>query len=72
MSENLHTATNTQTDKKYMTSTALGLNTFLKGLKNSKDKWIAICGNFLQVSSDFLEFVRTYRVGDAIGIEYGY
>ena len=55
-----------------MTETALGLDAFLKGLKTSPDKWIATCGNFLEMSIDFLEFVRAYRVGDTIGIEYGY
>ena len=45
---------------------------FLDTLKESENKWIAACANFLEMSYDFLEFVTAYRVGDAVAIEYGY
>ena len=45
---------------------------FLKSLRESDDKWIATCANFLEMSFDFIEFVNAFRVGDAIMIENGY
>ena len=48
------------------------LQSFLKGLKSSNDKWIATCANFLEMSYNFMEFRRAFRIGDAISIEYRY
>ena len=45
---------------------------FLDLQKESDDKWIATCANFLQMSFDFIEFVNGFRVGDSIVIEKGY
>ena len=47
------------------------LQSFLTGLKDSDDKWIANCGVFLELAFNFLECVDAYRIGDAVAIEYG-
>ena len=59
-------------DGTYLTTAALGLAEYLEKLKRGADKWIATCSNFLEMANDFLEFVKSYHVNDAIGIEYGY
>ena len=45
---------------------------FLDSMKSGEDKWIATCANFLEMSFDFFEFVKAYRLGDAVAIECGY
>ena len=46
--------------------------TFLRDMKLSDDKWVSTCANFLEMAYDFKEFVRAYRIGDSISIEFGY
>ena len=45
---------------------------YLREIRSSPDKWIATCCNFLEMSSDVLSFIDSCRLGDAIGIKYGY
>ena len=45
---------------------------WLRGRKQSSDKWVSTCANFLEMAHDFLEFVNAYRLGDAVAIELGY
>ena len=59
-------------DDVYIAKVTIGLIKFLRGLKNSKDKWISTCGVFIEIAHDFLQFVNAYRVGDSIMVEYGY
>ena len=38
----------------------------------SSDKWVSTCPVFLEMANDYLEYVASYRVGDAVIVEYGY
>ena len=49
-----------------------GFMSYLRELKSSDDKWISTCAHFLVMSYDYLEFVKAYRLSDAIAIEFGY
>ena len=59
-------------DAQYLCDTAVAYMEYLKAQRQSEDKWISTCANFLEMSYDFFEFVEAYRVGDAISVEYGY
>ena len=36
---------------------------YLKAQRQSEDKWISTCANFLEMSYDFFEFVEAYLYG---------
>lgn len=63
---------NNMEDDTYVMKVTIGLVKFLRSLKNSDDTGIATCAVFVEIAHDFLQFVRSYRVGDSIMIEYGY
>ena len=62
----------TDDDPKYLCKAAEDYIEYLNSQRQSDDKWISTCANFLQMSYDFFEFVEAYRVGDSITVEYGY
>ena len=59
-------------DTEFMCKIAIEFKQFLKDQKESDDKWIAICANFLEMSFDFFRFVDGYRTCDSVSIEFGY
>ena len=59
-------------DSQFICKIAIEFKQFLKDQKESDDKWIAMCANFLEMSFDFFRFVDGYRLGDSIAIEVGY
>ena len=61
-----------QSDDAFIAMMAGEFMEFLETLKDSDDKWISACANFIKMANDFDEFVKAYRIGDAISIEYGY
>ena len=66
------TGTDKDNDGNHLTATAIGYLKWVQGLKSSSDKWVSICAVFLEMANDYLECVASYRVGDAVMVEYGY
>ena len=60
------------TDAKFIMKVSIELSEFFENLKESDDDWIKTCANFLEMSHDFLEFVKAYRSGDSVSVEHGY
>jgi hypothetical protein len=59
-------------DPQYLCNTAVAYMEYQNNQRQSEDKWVSTCANFVQMAYDFFEFVEAYRIGDSITVEYGY
>ena len=59
-------------DAQFVARVAREFVLYLREMRSSPDKWLCTCCNFLEMSTNLLSFIDSCRLGDAVGIEYGY